>query len=600
MNQPPVQRASRLPARVARRTAIYAAGASIAASTTLARGAHAATDVPDLRAVVNYGGKTFEYSARRGQNLGAFKSDIGNFVQGCYRVAREDIPLIVFFRPDQGASRVEVVFELGRVFSATPAHMEAYSVTLWDGAAELARVDVPKHFWFSRWRWQSEPRPVVGDVNALIAKGLLPPFEVAGSAPKPTDQAKPKPVSGLPGGGQIRLPGPAAPTAKGASLGLGGPAPGAGQTAKPVEMTYSIMGLAGVTPYMPMTGERPDIGLVTEPQARYICTGAADALALVRAQAEAAGTCPWHMRDDKSSAPIDLDAFPGMSWYGGGAKEINPRVVIPPCEVELDSAHMPALAYLPYLLTGDPYHLEDLQFAANWNRGSQPPSFRFLVTQTRAFAWNIRTLAQCVKVSPETVPGWLQPRSYWVRQLDTWRDHMMKRYAANPSPECSVFKALEDPRNTRDEPKAPGGTHIPVWQTEFSNAVVGWMVLMGFEDWKPFFVWQVGSTIARTNGRSGWRRAHATPYRLIIRPDSTSAFFTTWSQAWELTAKLWGWEQDDPDKIIDEDLTYYTYSRASLALAKRLAVPEADVCLDWLDGQLRARNHTINFKWRFA
>ena len=126
---------------------------------------------------------------------------------------------------------------------------------------------------------------------------------------------------------------------------------------------------------------------------------------------------PWHMRDEHTGAPVDLDTYSEMSWYYDPAVG-KPHIDTVKCDVVLDDAHQPALAFLPYLLTGDPYHLEDLQFAANWNRGVNPPYLRLNVGQVRAFAWSRRTLAQAAKVTPEKVPKWLQPRSYWEKDLN--------------------------------------------------------------------------------------------------------------------------------------------------------------------------------------
>jgi hypothetical protein len=583
------------PLDATRRGALRAAAGALTAPVAF-RGAAAANS--ELRAVVRLDGRTLVYEAQRGQDLGDFTSEIGGFTQRCIRVSREDVPLTVFFRPDRDSSRVEVVFELGRIWGGRPKNLDAYNVTIFDGERQLASVDVPRHYWYGRWRWESAPRPVVGDVDDLIARGLLPPY---GRVPAEASAAPAvKVAKGLPAAGEVRLPPPARATAKGVALGLAaGPAP-TGKAERVTNATYAIMELAGLEPRMGNTGERPDIGLVTEPQGRFICTGAADALAQVRAQAEAAGTLPWHMRDEKTGAPVDLDLNPRMSWYGN-PRVASPHVPMADTGIQIDVAHQPSLAYVPFLLTGDPYHLEDLQFATNWSRGDAPPEYRFSVGQTRAFAWYIRNLAQCAKVTPAVVPRWLMPRSYWDRTLAQWQKFMHEQYVRSVSPERAVFRALEDPGATRDEgPTAPGGTYMPPWQSEFVACVTGWMVLMGFNGWKPFFDWQIASTIARTNGKSGWRRCQATPYRILLRKNASVPYLRSWREAWVLQAPIWGWEKADPDTITDQDLTYYFYTRAALATARRLKVPEADACLAWIESQLSARGAVLPYKWRLT
>ena len=42
---------------------------------------------------------------------------------------------------------------------APPANLDAYRVTIERGGRQVYTAEVPRHFWFARWRWQSSPRP---------------------------------------------------------------------------------------------------------------------------------------------------------------------------------------------------------------------------------------------------------------------------------------------------------------------------------------------------------------------------------------------------------------------------------------------------------
>ncbi|MHB1206366.1 MAG: hypothetical protein ACYCZX_12410 [Rhodospirillaceae bacterium] len=554
-----------------RRHFIAGAGASLAASAA-ARDVPGASGLP-LSAIVQMDGGTFRFDAADGEDQGDFVSPIGGFTQRCLRVTRTDCPLVVYFRPDSAGGRQEVVFELGDLWAGTPRHLGAYRVVI-SGAGREQAIDIPRHFWFSRWRWQSAPRPVVAAPAALIAKGLLPPYELE------TKGAK-------------GLPEAPAPTEKGRAIGLGTPSRGLAAA------SYRPMELAGVEPHMGATGERADIGLVTEAQARYICTGASGALAALRAQAEAAGTLPWHMRDSRTGAPVDLDAHATMSWYPDRAVG-KPQIEVPKSDISIDAAHQPSLAYLPYLLTGDPYHLEDLQFAANYNRGWFAPEYRLSIPQTRAFAWSLRTLAQAALVTPASTPRWLMPRGYWTRDLARTRDWFTQHYVQSGDVLRRVFRITDNPASSRDEgPTTPAGTWSAPWMDEFLAASLGWMVMMGYEDWRPAFLWKVASTLARTDGKSGWARAHATPYRIILRPAVSAPYVESWAEAYALTSRLWNWPPPTDD-IVGNDLTYFIYTRGVLTIAAKLGVAGARENLAWLDGQLRARRAAIDFKWRMT
>ena len=133
-------------------------GSVSAASFVLASNSVTALAASPLSAVVTLNGQTFTYNETSGRDLGNFVSAIGGFTLRCIRCDVAGSPLTVLFRPDVNSDRAEVVFELGRVFSGTPANLRAYSVSIYRGGAFLAKVDVPAHYWFSRWRWQSPTR----------------------------------------------------------------------------------------------------------------------------------------------------------------------------------------------------------------------------------------------------------------------------------------------------------------------------------------------------------------------------------------------------------------------------------------------------------
>jgi hypothetical protein len=572
-----------------------------------------------LRVVATINGTATEYRQENGVDLGDFVSAIGGFTQRCIRVDAPNTPLSVFFRPDRTSDRVEVVFELGRMWTGTPAHLGAYSVSIFRDAQLLATVAAPAHYWHARWRWQSAPRPVVGDVAALIQQNLLPPYDRSAVAPPP--QAPPPahpfqiPSSTASSGGAwvdldvlaqigagdyshvgslvitalMSSVSPAAITASSTTAPPIGPA-----------AVYTIMGLAGLTAYMPQTGERPDIGLITEPQAQYVCTAAQSALDTLRAQGEAGGTMPWHKRDERTGAPLDFRTYPKASWYPDSAVG-SPYFKPLSCPVTLDSAHMPGLAYLPYLLTGDPYHLEDLQFQANWNWGWYNPDYRPSIPQARQFAWNLRTLAQVAKVTPASVPAWLLPQAHWTAQLTTWQQFFETNFVNGVRAERSIFRCCTPIDSSGDQgPTSPRATWVSMWEDEFVAAVLGWVVSMGFTGWQTAFDWKIGSTIARTGGNSGWPRAQATPYRSILRATATSPFATTWLEAWTLTQSVTKVLVTDVNTWYSSDMTYLTYTRGALAYANKIGTPGANDGLTWATAQLKAKNWPTDYKWRIG
>jgi hypothetical protein len=496
----------------------------------------------------------YEYSEAAGADLGDFISEIGRFTQSCIRCDHPDLPLSVFFRPDRSSGRVEVVFELGRLFNASADDMPPYTATIFRGSQLIATIEVPVHYWSSRWRWQSAPRPLIGDADALIDEKLLPPYVW--------------PSSNLSTVAAVPL--------------------------KP----YTIMGLAGITPYMPQTGERPDIGLLTESQAHYVCTRSGLALAVMNAQAEAAGTIPWHMRDENTGAPISFQQYPKASWYQD-QKQGAPFIPAIKNPVNIDSAHQPALAYLPYLLTGDPYFLEELQFQATWNYGSFSLGYRPTLSQTRQFAWTVRTLGQCARITPAQVPSWLLAQPYWAALLAIHRQYFETNFVNNPSPIQSIFRATDNLAARPADGRYPAGTWCEPWQSDFLASVFGWLVTMGLTEWRTSFDWIIGGTLARTSSTSGWVRANATPYQMMLRADAKAPLAQSWAEAWLLNSSLGGLTYTTPDTWVVPDMTYLTYTRAALTYAVILGIPVGD-SLSWATGQINAARWKTPFKWRIG
>ena len=556
----------------------------------------AAADAAPLSVVVQINGQNFGYRQIDGTDLGDFVSTIGGFTQRCIRTNVAGSPLSVFFRPDRGSDRAEVVFELGRLLDGTaPAHLGAYTATVFRGDTQIASIDVPEHYWFSRWRWQSAPRPVVADVGNLMAQHLLPPLDRAGGVMRDNLVTTCVPMPQNPG---------RPPSLKQLCTTTNKPifVP---STTMPAVMTtytpYTVMGLAGVEPYMPRTGERDDIGLVTEPQAQFICTGSSVALNALFAQGEASGTVPWHTRDENTGAPINFRTYPRATWYWDsrvGAPWI-PTIASP---VAPDSAHQPALAYVPYMLTGDPYFLEELQFASTFNWGSIPPNYRPGIPQSRTFAWSMRSLAQLARVTPASVPSWLLPQAYWRGFLDDNRAMLETDYVGASSPVRSLFRSTADIDSSRDEgAAAPGGTWIDPWQDEFVASVMGWILSMGFTDWQYAYDWKMGTDVARTSTTSGWVRAYATPYRVILRPERSASLVRSWGEAWSLTQSVTGIPVvADPNTWVDPDMTYLAYTRGALAMAKSIGVQGVDENLLWATSQLRNAGWRTAYKWRIG
>ncbi|MDB5368158.1 MAG: hypothetical protein JWM77_4085 [Rhodospirillales bacterium] len=514
--------------------------------------APAANAADDWRVEIEWPGRKQRFAMGQGRDMGAFVSPIGKFEQRCIRVDSPDTPFTVLFRPDRGDARMEVVVEYGRLWTPA-ANGGAYRASIFRGATQVAAADVPRADWRARWRWQSAPRRVVRDGASLMRDHLVPVFAPLGNAQMET---------------------------------------------APRTQTWHPMEAAGLTPYMATTGDRPDIGPLTEAQAAWVGSGDSGALQTLLAQAEAAGTVPWHFRDERTGAPIDLAAYPEASIHPNGGKPniaIADKTLFTP-----DKAHQPALSFLPYAITGDPYFLEELQFQATFNDLIDPPGYKMKVGQVRSSAWSLRTLAQAATMTPDNVPSWLRPKAAWSSMLNEVRNSFRTRFVEGRDIPQTVFRTTQTEFDDRGGGPVPPGTQIAPWQEDFQLLALGWLALLDRDGWLPIFRWKAGQTIARTNGRSGWNRAVATPGTLMLRANKDAPWCANWAEAWALNQRVQNLPPPSDEWV--GLLTPLTFTRAALAMAMQLGVDEARASYAWADDQLLGKlaGQRKKMPWRFA
>ncbi len=179
---------------------------------------------------------------------------------------------------------------------------------------------------------------------------------------------------------------------------------------------------------------------------------------------------------------------------------------------------------------------------------------------------------------------------------------MMHDFVDSKEPPRPVFRTIDMIFGSRALGTWPGGTFMAPWEEEFEAFILCWLVQMGHTDWEPIARWKVGSSTARTDGKSGWPRSHATPYVLRLRMDTTTPWSTSWAQAAELNGFGAGSEGTDNDHLFVEKgagVTYPSYTRGALAMAARMGVAEAKPCFDWLDRELKnyLSGKQLYYKW---
>ncbi|MBO1078104.1 hypothetical protein [Roseomonas haemaphysalidis] len=169
----------------------------------------------------------------------------------------------------------------------------------------------------------------------------------------------------------------------------------------------------GIEPNMPGTGGRDDIGPATAAQAAYLQARDPAVLDYIVGQAEAATTIPWSIWDAKAGSWLSVENWPRL-WTDGRGGEPGKGTLLQPIDNgwwKPENAHQPDPSFVPYLLTGERWMLDNLQAQAAWNILVQWPDTRapsdmnvVYGNQLRGGAWALRQIDEAAWASPAGSP----------------------------------------------------------------------------------------------------------------------------------------------------------------------------------------------------
>lgn len=252
--------------------------------------------------------------------------------------------------------------------------------------------------------------------------------------------------------------------------------------------------------YMPAAGGRSEIGLMPDSYAAYILSMDRRVYQAMLGSADAGGSWSTHYRDH-TGKPLDVAHWPYATIKGNPGDSINRTtgqmeklpIVVTSSPLTADSDHQPAFAYLPYLLTGDFYYMEEMKFWTHWNIYSANCAYRgyakaiMSVGQVRGQAWTLRGMAECAAFVPDDDPSKAH-FNYW---LGNTADHFAADYA---TPGARLYSPV-GATITGTAIVYNNGTHIAPWQDHFQMAAFGYAheltglpALKKVAEWKAQFV----------------------------------------------------------------------------------------------------------------
>ncbi|MGC4115466.1 MAG: hypothetical protein QM765_12850 [Myxococcales bacterium] len=272
-------------------------------------------------------------------------------------------------------------------------------------------------------------------------------------------------------------------------------------------------------------GDSPSIGWLPKWDAIYVVSADPRAYKAVLVNSFASAAYSYHYRNKTSHEVVRFsdypdDKFPSATGdnYGGRAFYSGQY------GSDWDMSHGWLMGYLAYLLSGDTWHLEELQFAVKWVHYSHNVDYRGHATglmvrdfQMRGQGWAWRNCGMCAAITPDDDPE----RAAYVGALGasmTW----LRGYHTN------ALGVLVEPEDYGD----PGGAAF--WESDYAAGSLCWLrdqkLLAGSQaqdlDAMVTFVGQgLVKRFAPGTDATGWHFARQ-PYRL------------------SLSGQPWKWPQD--------------------------------------------------------
>jgi hypothetical protein len=298
------------------------------------------------------------------------------------------------------------------------------------------------------------------------------------------------------------------------------------------------MGVGLAMQYMPTTGGRDDIGLLPGWAVEYLLSMDKRAREVTLGTADLGGSWSSHYRDKKTDRPISLADYPYMTILGNASDTMNPATkkyeAFPACAGaglcytpnSHDTSHQLSLGYLPYMLTGDYYYLEELEFWAMWNAFSSNPGYRqagkglFQSDQVRGQAWSLRTMAEAAYI----VPDQDSLKQAFLNILSNNLDWYNTNYTNNSQ---ATLGALTHGYAMSYN----NGTGLAPWQDDFFTAAVGHAAELGFTKASALLAWKAQFPIQRMIG-AGACWIDGAIYSMNVRDTATGPFYTTIGQVY--------------------------------------------------------------------
>ncbi|HYI72816.1 MAG TPA: hypothetical protein VEX87_23895, partial [Skermanella sp.] len=193
---------------------------------------------------------------------------------------------------------------------------------------------------------------------------------------------------------------------------------------------------------------------------------------------------------------------------------------------EMDTAHQPALNYLPYLVTGSQYYLDGLMAQSSYSIASYAPHYRgwddgFIdFDQVRGRAWTWRNMSDSAFIAPDDS----ELKTYFNDMLENNMDALVKRYITDGA--MNKYGQIE---GFFRHDMWPDGDLL-VWQSDFVAMVLGSIAERGNTQAVELLKWMDNFTSGRfIHGDDGFDPRFGAAYMLKVNSTGNGPVYTTWA-----------------------------------------------------------------------
>ncbi|TNE38070.1 MAG: calcium-binding protein [Alphaproteobacteria bacterium] len=439
-----------------------------------------------------------------------------------------------------GDIRTDVIFENDGAYEEGLRDI-TYDATITQGGEVMFQVTGLDHYRASRWHtevWSGNDQDLFAqfDVNYLMQTGAIPTYDT--------------------------------------SLGVSASALQSNYDAMLASNTGPL-GSATVAKYMPGTGGRQDIGILPNWTVQYLLTQDEHAWDVMMANADASGSVPWHVVDEATGEAIRIDLHPGL-WIDGRdtGSEALPSEFFQSSTGgwAVDTAHHPSLSYVPYLLTGDQFYLEELEDAAAYIIASAWDDYRgdnLIVVdrgiqQVRGTAWMIRTLSEIAFAIPDDDPM----KEYFETVLNNNLDYLVQKYVIDGALDSAgelegYFDSFID--------REPG--NVSPWEQDYVILALQAAYDRGYEQSGELLEWTLGFQAGRFLSPD-FDPMLATSYRFHLYDGATGERYSTWGEVFDVTFPNYS---GSPDLMPDYPSYGASYIASALASLSALISVTQDI-----------------------